>query len=171
MASTVNFTASAVSLEGKTLWIIKSLPVSYGDALKAKINLQVYLSIPPLLLAGIVASVLFSLPSFKILLLLLVLMLYARLSANLSLVANLQFPKLEWINETQAVKQSVSVLISMLYSSLVVLLPGALYYLVFAGKSFGQEFLAGYALLLLLGWRLTDRLILGWGVSRFEQLG
>ncbi len=170
MASMVNFTASSVSLEGKSLWIIKSLPVPYGDALKAKLNLQVRLTVPPLLLAAAAAAYTFSLSNLDILGLALSLVFYAKLSANLGLIANLQHVKLDWSNETQAIKQSISVLLSMLYSSMIVLLPGALYFMVLANMGYEREFLWTYTLLLLLGSLLTDRLILTKGAKRFGEI-
>lgn len=170
MASTVNFTASSISLEGKTLWIIKSLPVPYDAALRAKLNLQSYLTIPPLLLAAAAAAYVFSLSRPGILSLMLALTFYAKLSANLGLLANLHHVKLDWSNETQVIKQSISVLLSMLYSTMLVLLPGALYFIVLVDKGYEHGFLSAYVLLLLLGWRLTNRLILTRGAKRFGEI-
>lgn len=170
IASMVNFTASSVSLEGKTLWIIKSLPVPYEDTLKAKLKLQIYLTLPPMLFAGVAAAYAFSLSSFEAFSLLLTLVFYTKLSANLGLMANLQHVKLDWTNETQAIKQSISVFLSMLYSSVLVLLPGVLYFVVLADKGYERGFLLTYLLLLLLGQILTDRLILTRGVKRFDEI-
>lgn len=170
MASTVNFTASSVSLEGKTLWIIKSLPVPYEDALKAKLKLHVYLTVPPMLLAVAAAAYVFSLSPFDVLPLVVASVFYVMLTANLGLMANLHHVKLDWSNETMVIKQSISVLLSMLYSMMLVLLPGALYFIVLSDKGYERSFLFAYALLLLLGWLLSDRLLLTKGAKQFGEI-
>ena len=45
-------TAASVSLEGKNLWIVRSLPVDTRLVLKAKLNVAMTLYIPTVLICG-----------------------------------------------------------------------------------------------------------------------
>ena len=45
------------------------------------------------------------------------------------LIFNLLFPKLNWDNEVQVVKQSLSVLVSMLFNVVIALIPVGLYFI------------------------------------------
>lgn len=170
MCTTVLFTAPSVSLEGKSLWIVKSLPVSSKDVLNAKLHLHIYVTAPAIFLAAATAiyvivpsipdaAILFFAPVF-----------FVMLSANIGLICNLKSPKFDWINETQVVKQSMSVLIAMLLSSLLVIIPGVLFFVVFGGMISSTLFMAIYTLLLIAGWFLSQKWILTRGAEIFDGL-
>lgn len=48
ISSMNDITAPSVSLEGKNIWIVQSLPVTAWQVLRAKLNLHIVLTIPPL---------------------------------------------------------------------------------------------------------------------------
>lgn len=171
MSSVVLFTAPSVSLEGKTLWIIKSLPLSEKDILSAKLKLHIYLSVPSMLLACAAAVYVFTPSATNALIMLLAPVFYLMLSANIGLICNLKAPNLDWVNETQVVKQSISVLLAMLFSFLVVLIPGGLYFLLLKVNDLSTPFMLGYTLLLLLGWRFSQKWIFTKGAEIFKGLG
>jgi len=171
LATTVLFTAPSVSLEGKTIWIVKSMPVSEKDILKAKLNLHIRLAAPPMILASFAAAYVFT-PSWANLIIMIVApVFYVMLSANIGLICNLKIPNLDWVNETQVVKQSISVLLAMLFNFLLVLIPGVLYFALLSGSGASLIFMLGYTLLLILGWRLTQRWIATKGAAIFQGLG
>ena len=169
MSATVLFTAPSVSLEGKSIWIIKSLPVLPQEALKAKLRLHIYITAPSVILASAAGAYVFASSLFEILILLIAPLAYLLLSANIGLICNLNSVNLNWVNETQVVKQSASVIIAMLVNSLVVIIPGALYLLVLSGLT--VPFMAGYTLLIIIGWRLSYAWILTKGAEKFDVLG
>ena len=171
LATTVLFTAPSVSLEGKTIWIVKSMPVSEKDILKAKLNLHIRLAAPPMILASFAAAFVFT-PSLANLVLMIVApVFYVMLSANIGLICNLKVPNLDWVNETQVVKQSISVLLSMLFNFLLVLIPGVLYFVLPSVSGASLIFMLAYTLLLILGWRLTQKWIFTKGAKVFQGLG
>ena len=171
MSSVILFTAPSVSLEGKTLWIVKSLPISEKEILKAKLNLHIYLALPSILLASLAAVYVLEPTTAEAVVMLLAPAFFAMLSANVGLICNLKSPSFDWVNETQVVKQSVSVLLAMLFSSMLVLIPGGIYFALFLGKESVIPYMPLYTLLLIIGWRLTRTWIYTKGAVIFEGLG
>ena len=120
------FTASSISLEGRNLWILQSMPVPATAVLAAKLRLHLLLTLPPVILCTPLLCLAFGEESLLWLPATLLPMAAAWFIAVLGLACNLRFPKLDWLNETAAVKQGVSVLLSMLGGMLSVLAAGAL---------------------------------------------
>ncbi len=106
-------TSCTFSLEAKTMWIYKSAPVDERTIFQAKALANEVLYLPFILIFGIVYSVIFR-DGYTI----------NRFSHSctdsraclfflFSASVNLSHPKLKWQNETQVIKQSMSVVISM----------------------------------------------------------
>ncbi len=115
-------TACSVSLEGDSLWVIRSLPVRSWDVLKAKLYLHISICLLPLLFCGISVGVGMGLAFWEILLLLAVCLSFIIFVGVAGLMLNLKFPNLKWTNETVAVKQGVATMIAMFGTWGVVLL-------------------------------------------------
>ena len=110
----VDISAPSVSLEGKNLWLVQSLPVSPVQALMAKVRLHFVLTIFPALALVVVAEILLT-PSFLFAVLLPVLtVLYILFSASFGLFLNLKSPNLTWTNEMVPIKQSMPVAVCLL---------------------------------------------------------
>lgn len=106
--------ASAISIEGKNFWVIKSLPIDYKKYLKTKILLSEIVLAPFGLIASIILTV-FSKISVEGLIVIFFLPQLYLLSMNyISLVLNTRFYKLNWSNEMEVVKQSKCILFIML---------------------------------------------------------
>ena len=105
--------APSVSLEGKNLWIAKSLPVQPVDVLMAKVQMHVLVCGVPALVSSLICAVALQVNALEFFLILIVPLLLTLLSGLFGVVINLQFPKFDWINELQPIKQSVSVLLTM----------------------------------------------------------
>jgi ABC-2 type transport system permease protein len=105
--------APSVSLEGKNLWIAKSLPVLPLDVLMAKVQTHLLVCGIPAAVAGLISAVALQVNALEFLLILAVPILMTLLMALFGIVINLHFPKFDWINELQPIKQSISVLLSM----------------------------------------------------------
>ena len=122
--STLTFiTAPSISLEGRVLWIPKSLPVSSWDVLQAKLRLHMLIALPPTLLASLAVGLCLDYRGELLALVLLLPALYCVFSGLLGLFENLRHPNFNWINETQAVKSGASVVLTMLIGMGLVLLP------------------------------------------------
>ncbi len=123
MASLVFLTAPSISLEGKYLWLPKSLPVSSWEVLRAKLRLHMLIALPPLVLVSIVTALVLGYEGQMRILVLLLPTVFGVFSGFLGLYENLRHPNFNWINETQAVKSGASVLITMFAGMGLVLLP------------------------------------------------
>lgn len=107
-------TAPSISLEGKTLWILRSSPIPTGAILAAKLKLHVFLCALPTLLLSAAAGFVLQPGVLGWVALLLVPQMFILLNGVFGLMMNLCFPKLDWTNEAIPIKQSASVLLTML---------------------------------------------------------
>lgn len=126
----LSFTSSvSISIEGKNLWIVKSLPVAPTTLFAAKILLNLTVCLPAILLASLLFVFNFKLGLVDLFYLLIIPSLYALLTATSGLLVNLFFPKLDWSNETAVVKQSASSMISAFLSMGLIGAPVGLFFL------------------------------------------
>ncbi|MDD4124823.1 MAG: hypothetical protein PHW77_03760 [Eubacteriales bacterium] len=109
-------TSCTFSLEAKTLWIYKSAPVDERTIFEAKALANEILYLPFILIFGILYSVIFNMNYSSIILLFLIPTIALVCSSYFGLLVNLAHPKLKWQNETQVIKQSMSVVIAMFAS-------------------------------------------------------
>ena len=114
LASMDIITAPSVSLEGKTLWILRSMPVSARQILAAKLKLHELLCAIPTLFLSVAAAVTLRTDALGWAALVLIPQLFVLFSGAFGLMMNLLLPKLDWTSEAVAVKQSGSVLVTML---------------------------------------------------------
>lgn len=162
-------TAASVSLEGKSLWVVRSLPVDTRDVLRAKLRLHELVTIPPVLLCVLAAALILR-PALPMLLcLVLIPPVFSLFGGMLGLAENLRHPNLDWINETQAVKSGTAILLTMLlvWGAIVPPVLAA----VFLPASVPMEAIGlGYAVLLALGSLLLYRWLMRGGAAQFEKL-
>lgn len=104
----------SISLEGKNLWILRSLPVSGSDVLSAKMLLHLLLNTVPALISVVLFSVCFGLDVTYIVMCAAFVYLYIYLTGALGLIIGLKRPNFAWTSETYPIKQSINVLFSML---------------------------------------------------------
>jgi len=124
-------TAPSISIEGKTLHILRALPVSAWQILRAKLSLHMIITaIPAVILAFVLSFILYGNELSYILLTVLFTVIFTYFCAEFGLVLNLKMPNLDWRNETVAVKQSLSVLVYIFASMATVLLLVGLYFAV-----------------------------------------
>ncbi len=129
LAAMNDLTAPSVSLEGKSIWLVQTLPVPAWQALEAKLRLHLILTLPFTLLCGVCLSAVFALTAADALLMLAASALFVLFSAVFGLAVNLKTPNLKWTNETVAVKQGAAVIVSLFGSWAAVILLGFGYYL------------------------------------------
>ena len=110
---------SSISIEGKTLWILKSSPIKTEHVLLSKIMLSVLLCIPTIIINIILALVLWEATIIDCIFLLVVPFIGVSAMAALALWVNTCKYRLDWVNPVQAVKQGTETLLSMLLSYLL----------------------------------------------------
>ena len=145
--------APSISMEGKSLWIVQSLPVSAKQVLLSKLKLPLlltWISAVPLVIAvewlikpGLLNGILILAASYA----------YAALMAEIGLVLNLKMPNLHWTSEIIPLKQSAPVTIVLFGGWLVIAALAGIYVLlrnVVSVTAFGILLCA--VLLIAAGW-------------------
>ncbi|MDD4113479.1 MAG: hypothetical protein PHC56_10695 [Herbinix sp.] len=110
--STASTTMASISIEGKNIWVVKSLPVTVLQIFTSKILVNATI-ITPALIASIFISYIMKMSLIKIIIVLLVSVSFSVFVSLYGLVINLSFPYLSWTNETVIVKQSTASMISI----------------------------------------------------------
>ncbi|MBQ9388509.1 MAG: hypothetical protein IJU01_07705 [Lachnospiraceae bacterium] len=140
-------TAPSISLEGKTLWILKSLPVSTRSVLNAKIKLHIILNYVPLAVLLLVAGIFLGFDAVDMIFVAALCAVFVPFMALLGIVSGLKHPMMEWTNETVPIKQSAGVAICLFGSWGIAVLIGGLYYLFYVVLS--MDFLTARVYLII----------------------
>lgn len=111
LVSANDISAPSISLEGRNIWILQSVPVDTFKILEAKIRLHTVLNTVSALIPAIIFGVIFKMNILQIALICVTVWLYIRLMGTLGVVLNLKMPNLTWTNETSPIKQSLPVTI------------------------------------------------------------
>ena len=108
-------TMASISLEGKNLWIIKSMPVTPKTVFLSKIAVNLTV-ISPAILDVIIMGVALKMEVKRVVCILLVTIACSIFIALYGLVINLLFPNLNWTSEVVVVKQSTATMITIFSS-------------------------------------------------------
>jgi ABC-2 type transport system permease protein len=161
-------TSSVISLEGKRLWIYKSIPAQTKDILKAKTSVNLFITLPFVVIADILFCIKFNLTVFDYLLLVVLGASFILLFSLSGIMINLAKPKLDFENEIMVIKQSASVMIQSFMGMGVML---ALV-LIYAFSGITNFYLFALSILIII-WAVIALLVyklFSWGVERFNQL-
>jgi ABC-2 type transport system permease protein len=124
--------AALVSLEGKQLWIIKSLPLRAQDILFSKVGMHIAVCGLPILFTSICGAIAFGGQWTDILLLLILPFLFSILMGLVGVTLNLLLPRFDWINEVQPAKQGLPVMLTMFGSMSFLVVSAVVYFFVAA---------------------------------------
>ncbi len=122
--------APSISLEGRTLWLSRSLPIEPWKILRAKMNMQLLLTSLPMLFASICVLIVWRGTVLENALILLLPQLYVLLSTLFGLTIGLLRPNFTWTNEIVPIKQSMSVAIALFGGWLYAVALGALFLII-----------------------------------------
>jgi ABC-2 type transport system permease protein len=103
-------TMASISLEGKSFWILKSLPLRPQTVFHAKIAVNLTI-LSPLIIDVLIIGAVLCLDIFTVLLILVMTVMLAVFVALYGMVINLLMPNFNWSNETVVVKQSAASMI------------------------------------------------------------
>ena len=134
LVSMNDMAAPSVSLEGQSLWLAQSLPVTAWQVLRAKLRMHLLLSGLPAALLFVCLAIVCPFPAAQTALLLAVAALFTVLSALLNLFFGLKMPILHWTSEITPIKQG-----------------GAVAFALFSGWIYAALLAGGF---LLVGWRI-----------------
>ena len=163
-------TEPSVSLEGNTLGLIRSLPVTTKQILGAKIRLHAVLTAIPCLFCIGCFCIVYPIKPLHALLLLLQTLSFILLSAQVGLYLGLKMPIMNWTSDITPIKQSAGILLDLLFCWLYSALPGILFFLTDCSKIGVTLFMAiacavNVALCALLHCRINTK-----GCRLFEAL-
>lgn len=161
--------ASSISLEGKNLWIIRSMPISSEKILLSKLTMHLILVNPLCLIFSVVVCLIFGVGIIEGISVILLPQLFSFMIGTAQLLVNLMLPKLDYVSEIQVVKQSAAVTVSMFGGmgiSLILLIPG-----VILGMIIPIEIYAVCCTLVVCAVDIVlYKLLTGYGVKKFERL-
>lgn len=103
-----SITSSVISLEGRNINIVKSLPIKTRTILMSKIYSSLVLTTPILFIGDIILFIKFGTNIIEAILLLILSILIPLVSHFIGILINLKYPKLDYENATEVVKQSAS---------------------------------------------------------------
>ncbi|MBR3398069.1 MAG: hypothetical protein IKG70_09555 [Lachnospiraceae bacterium] len=163
-------TAPSISIEGKNIWILQSLPLRPAEILHSKIRLQVVLDLFPALFAIVVFGFISKADILTFILMILTVLLFIPFDAAFGLRLNLKRPNFDWKSENIPIKQGMPVFIA-LFAGWGICIGPALLYLLIAPVFPAPAFLAICCAVLFLILMLQERWIKGKGTRLFEELG
>ena len=159
-------TAPSISLEGKSLWIVQSLPVTPWQVLRAKLDMQLILNSIPVMLCMICMAVVCPFKIGQFVMMILQVLSFMFVMAVFGLFMGVIKPVLTWTNELTPIKQSASVMITMFggfgYTALLfigyMVLPGyTLGYMLYIGIFIVANVVLGLTLYIWLKTKGCDR--------------
>ena len=109
-----SITNSVISLEGRNINILKSLPIKVKTILIGKVLAALTITTPVLLIGDIMIFIVLKISIIEMILLLILSILIPLVSHFIGIIVNLKFPKLDWENSTEVVKQSTSSFIAVM---------------------------------------------------------
>ena len=170
MLSTMNdMAAPSVSLEGRSIWLLQSLPVDAKTVLRAKASMQLILTGLPMLFAVICGAAITDASVVNKLLICVVPLLFVLFMALFGLFLGVRNPNLEWTSEIVPIKQSGSVVIALFGGWGFVLLFAVPYF--FMGQLTGlTPYLAVWAVILAVASVFLYRWLNTKGAEAFAKL-
>lgn len=111
--------APSISLEGKNIWLLQSLPIKPVQVLYAKLSVQLIVTAVPALLCVIAVQIVCRMNALCFILALAGVLLYVLFYSLFCLTVSLKLPNLTWTSEITPLKQGGSVMLSMLIGFVV----------------------------------------------------
>lgn len=171
MLISVNTYASyAFSLEGKRLWVLKSLPIAVKDIIGVKMFVSIVLSAPFAVIATVIAGIGLNASAFDIVFSCVIVVAYCVCDIAIGLLVNFKYNFFNWVNEAEVVKRGASVMICMLIGMLGALVMGGVQ---IVATLFVSRYLGWIILLVLLAGLsvLFIKLLLTDCEQKFRRLG
>ena len=105
--------AATVSIEGKSIWLVQSMPVDAKDVLVSKALLQLVVTLPFLAVSTLLVWIGCRGDALMYVVSLLLPLSFAVMMSLLGVALNARLPRLDWTSEAAAAKQGMSILADM----------------------------------------------------------
>lgn len=161
----------SISLEGKTLWILKSLPVKPFEIFKAKLNMHVIYCLIPSIIFILFLCILCKEAPLTILVLIVGIAGFTYVTAYFGLFIGTLRANLVWINIAMPVKQSIAVGLTILFNFVNVIIfvtafPIMIQVMTISIETYTLAFVVFWAIIVFI----FDRWIRTSGCKRFAAL-
>lgn len=123
VASLTPMTSCAISIEGKQWWIVSTLPISKQLIRKGKVVANLIVALPFYVVSGIITLIAVKPDPIFALWIVLIPALYIIFGAYAGLACNEMFPKFDWENEAEVVKQGIPIILMLLVTTVVAVVP------------------------------------------------
>ena len=132
LVSMVFISAPSISLEGKSLWVMQTMPIRGGTVLRAKAAMHIMITAPAAAICTVAVGIILGVGAADCIAAVLLAVAFTVFTAYFGVALNLKFHRFDWINETAAVKSGMSVMLAMFGSMAVLAIPALLYALLAA---------------------------------------
>ncbi len=116
-------TSASISLEGKSLWITKSIPIKTSSILMSKVLINLTIMLPSVFINGIILSYILKLSYIDLIMIFVTPTIYAILISFVGILSNLYYPNFTWTSEIRVIKQGVPVFVCMIVGMLTAMVP------------------------------------------------
>lgn len=159
----------SISLEGKRLWILRSMPVSAASVLEAKVKLHLIINAVPSVISVIIISICMKFDISTTVFLAVFMVLFIRFMGVAGIMLGLARPNFDWTNEAIPIKQSMNVLFSYLigWAIIIAICLGAWFTRNLISFSSYMEIVIVVMALLVI---LSNRVMYSKGAEMFEKL-
>ncbi len=169
LGSSICTAAPSISLEGRNLWILQSLPIEPLSVLKAKCKAQFLLMTIPCVFFVLCVGISMFEGVLNLLLLICATVMFSVLWSLFGLFLGVKMPNLNWTNEITPIKQSLNVMIAFFGGWVFAAAFAVIYF--FFGKAIGSEL---YLLITTALSAALSALLYGWikskGTAQFAKL-
>lgn len=145
LVSMVFISAPSISLEGKSLWVMQTMPIRGGTVLRAKAAMHIMITAPAAVLCTAAMGIILEANALDCIAAALLAVAFTVFTAYFGVALNLKFHRFDWINETAAVKSGMSVMLAMFGSMAILAIPALLYALLAAEYISAAAYMALWA--------------------------
>lgn len=166
-------TPASVSIEGKRIWISKTLPISTKALLQSKILVSLLIFQPFSIICSIVLGIATKCGIVGTLLILLITSSFQLLTSLIGMLFGLIFAKLDWKNEAQVIKSGWAITMTMLVCAILafILATPLVAAVIFSKNIALASGCLGGTLILILGLCVgAYAIITHYGVRKYESL-
>lgn len=156
--------AAAISIEGKSLWIMKSLPVKSRDIIISKLGVNIILVTVAILISATLLNIALRPDPLHAILLYVTPLVYGLFTSLAGMALNLKYPNFNWNNELEVVKRGKPISIMVVVGMAITMVPG--FVMLFTGGNSLLIYILTVALAIVC--IILYRSIFTKGIARFE---
>ena len=144
-------TACCISIEGKTFWLMKTLPVETFTYFKAKLTVNFIINTLVALVLSVALCIIFGLTFEYVLLAAIIALALPTFSGTFGLLMDLRFANFKWKTEQEVAKSGVALMLSVLASFVLTAILGVTAYLWGMSNVLIYLIIVAFALIILNG--------------------